>query len=119
MTTLNLWVDEQPWDFDATADYIAAVRFTPEPGVTLDGCVLSGGDAEQVFAEFRRLAKRVAEAGHGDDTEGNPIPGEPILTACPVEVIEAGYRCAAESLARLTCHECDTFAQWRAGFGRE
>jgi hypothetical protein len=116
--TLSLWVSDQPegTDGDCTALYVRAARFTPADGVTHDpdAVTLSGDDPETVYAEFRRLAALVAAVGHGEDADGNDLHGVPTLTACPVELIEGGWRSAAETLARQASTSAPTYAEWSA-----
>lgn len=116
MLTLHLWVGNMPTDFDATPLYIDAAGYTAAPGVTYDrdAQTLAGADPDAVFAEFRRLAGLVAEAGHGADIAPDDLAA-PDLTACPVQLIDPGYRSAGESLARLTCRDAATFAAWVEG----
>ena len=120
MTTLHLWVNNQEGtDCDCTYAYLGAGMnrgWTVPTGVFLDiqASTISGGDAETVFSAFLSLAAAVAEAGHGEDMDGQPIPGQPNLTACPDELREISYTSAAESLARLTCREHTTYAAWAA-----
>lgn len=113
MATLHLWIENQPGDCDCTAAYLRAAGFVPAAGVAYDGDAgtLSGVEPEAVYAEYRRAARLVADAGHGDVSEADAAElGEPVLTACPADLIEAGYRSAGESLARLESRGQATWA---------
>lgn len=110
--TIKLWVSNQPGDSDQTAAYVAAADWLPQEGVAwdADACTLSG-PAEKTWRQFRQLNGAVEAAGHGDDDADREL-GPPVLTACPVEVIEPGYTSAAESVARLASVEALTWAEF-------
>ena len=115
--TLDLWVenqDEIDADVDCTEAYIRATGWQPPRGIVLAGQQLSG-EAETVYSAFRDLAAAVADEGHGEDVDPEAV-ALPSLTACPVDSIAAGYTTAAESLARMTCREYATYAEWSRAF---
>lgn len=110
--TLKLWVSNQEGvDCDCTARYIEVAGWQAPTGVALDvDAQTINGEAEAAWAAYHELATLVAMAGHGTDCDGNEIDGEPVLTACPTQLVCEGYTCAAESLARLESPRQETWA---------
>lgn len=115
-TTLLLWVSNQPGDSDHTYHYIQAAAWNPPAGVTLTNTPttqeLSGDDPEAVFAAYQSLAAIVAELGHGDDIDGDPIEGEADLTACLPGAADDHVCTARRSWLRCTSREARSYAEW-------
>lgn len=114
---LRLWISNQTEGAgcDCTTHYIEAADWVPPAGVTLDAdAQMLTGEAEATWAAYRSLAAAVAEVGHGTDFDGDEIEeiGEPILTACPRQLICDGWTSAGESLARLESPEHETWGSF-------
>lgn len=109
--TIHLNVENHTCDHDVTYAYIDAANWTTPEGVTYDRHAQTlSGEANAVWAAYKSLAVAVANAGHGDAD----IDGEPVLSACPVELIDETSGGAAEYLARMTSTECETWAEFVA-----
>jgi hypothetical protein len=110
-TTISLRVENHTCDHDVTYAYIDAANWTAPEGVAYDrDAGTLTGETDAVWAAYKSLAAMVADAGHGDAD----IDGEPILSACPVELIDESSGGAAECLARMMSPDCDTWAEFVA-----
>ena len=109
-TTISLRVENHTCDHDVTYAYIDAANWTTPEGVTYDRHAQTlSGEANAVWAAYKSLAVAVANAGHGDAD----IDGEPVLSACPVELIDETSGGAAEYLARMMSTQCGTWAEFQ------
>lgn len=108
-TMLSLRVENHTCDHDVTYAHIDATTWAAPEGVMYDrDAGTLTGETVAVWAAYKSLAVAVANAGHGD------IDGEPILSACPVELIDESSGGAAECLARMMSPECNTWAEFVA-----
>jgi len=115
-TTISLRVENHTCDHDVTCFYIDATSWTAPEGVTYNrnDSTLTG-EPDAVWAAYKSLAVAVADAGHGDvDIDHEDLIGSPILSACPVELIDNTSGGAAESLARMMSPQCNTWAAFVA-----
>ena len=109
-TTVNVRVENHTCDHDVTYAYIDATTWTAPDGVTYNrnDSTLTG-EPEAVWSAYKSLAVAVADAGHGDvDVEGDPV-----LSACPVELIDESSGGSAEHLARMMSTDCNTWAEFK------
>ena len=108
--TIRLQVENHTCDHDVTSFYIDATTWTAPVGVTYDRDAQTlTGEANAVWAAYKLLAVAVADAGHGDAD----VDGDPILSACPVEMIDESSGGSAEHLARMMSTDCNTWAEFQ------
>jgi len=114
--TVIVRVENHTCDHDVTCYYIDAAYWTAPVGVTYNrhDSTLSG-ESNAVWSAYKSLAVAVADAGHGDaDIDVEDLMGKPILSACPVELIDESSGGAAEHLARMMSPQCNTWAEFVA-----
>ena len=116
---LKLYVSNQVGvDSDFTYSYIEAginsANWTAPAGVVLNiNAQTLAGEVNAAWSAFIKLAEAVSRVGHGTDFDGNEIEAdEPVLTACPTQLIAAPNKTACQSLSQLFSQEAKTWAQF-------
>ena len=110
----NAFLINRDYTYSYIVEGINLANWTAPAGVDLNiNAETLAGEVNAAWSAFIKLAEAVSRVGHGTDFDGNEIEAdEPVLTACPIQLIADPNKTASQSLSQLYCQEAKTWEQF-------